>query len=134
MFGFLTPGLGSRDYRRRGRTADQACVRIVASNNDYESPGAGPKCDLEDIFGGMAQPELERLTVQAIREYRVSVALAETARLERLAADADENCCRERRDELQRIHQHAETEYRARQLVLDNLVDRLGYVPNIANG
>ncbi|WP_404650874.1 transcriptional repressor TraM [Bradyrhizobium sp. USDA 336] len=37
----------------------------------------------------MAQPELERLTVDAVREYRASVALAETARLQRVAAEAD---------------------------------------------
>ncbi|WP_354248694.1 transcriptional repressor TraM [Bradyrhizobium sp. LA2.1] len=103
----------------------------MASNNDDVSPGAGLNCDLEEIFGGLAQPELERLTIDAIREYRASVALAETARLERLAAESDKNCCPERRAELQRIHQHAETEHRARQLVLNNLVDRLGYVPNV---
>ncbi|WP_271611280.1 transcriptional repressor TraM [Bradyrhizobium sp. CCBAU 21360] len=106
----------------------------MASNNDDESPGAGLNCDLEDIFGGMAQPELERLTVGAMREYRASVALAETARLQRVAAEADTDSCPERRAELQRIHEHAETEHRACQLVLNNLINRLGYVPKVPAG
>ncbi|MCK1326615.1 hypothetical protein IVA94_38775 [Bradyrhizobium sp. 156] len=38
------------------------------------------------------------------------------------------------RAELQRVHEHAETEYRARQLVLNSLIDRLGYVPNVPAG
>ncbi|WP_284268543.1 transcriptional repressor TraM [Bradyrhizobium iriomotense] len=109
-------------------------MRIVVSNNDDESPGAGLNCDLEHIFRGMAQPELERLTIDAIREYRASVALAETARLQRVAAEADTDCCPERRAELQRIHEHAETEHRARQLVLNKLIDRLGYVPKVPAG
>lgn len=86
------------------------------------------------MFGGMEQRELERLTIGAIHEYRASVALAETARLQRLAAEADKNCCPERRVELERIHEHAETEHRARQLVLNTLVDRLGFVPNVPIG
>lgn len=133
MHGFLTPGLGSRDYRRRGRTADQACVRTVASNNDG-SPRAGLNSDIEQIFGRLAQPELERLTIAAIREYRASVAVAETARLEMVAAEADINCCPARRAELQRIHEHAEAEHRARQRVLNNLIDRLGFVPKVPAG
>ncbi|MCK1732311.1 hypothetical protein IVA82_46680 [Bradyrhizobium sp. 142] len=109
-------------------------MRIVASNNDDEWRAAKLNNNFEQIFEGMAQSELELLTIDAIREYRASVALAETARLERLAAEADKNCCPERRAELQRIHQHAETEHRARQLVLNNLIDRLGYVPNVPTG
>ncbi|MBK3666347.1 hypothetical protein JJE66_34680 [Bradyrhizobium diazoefficiens] len=109
-------------------------MRIVVSNNDDDPPGAGLNCNLGHIFGEMAQPELERLTVDAIREYRASVALAEAARLERVAAEADPDCCPERRAELQRIHEHAEAEHRARQLVLNNLIDRLGYVPKVPAG
>ncbi|MCP3477796.1 transcriptional repressor TraM (plasmid) [Bradyrhizobium sp. CCGUVB1N3] len=106
----------------------------MASNNDDESPDAGLDCELEHVFGGMTQSDLERLTIDAIREYRASVALAETARLQRLAAEADTASCPERRAELQRIHEHAETEHRARQLVLNSLIDRLGYVPNVPAG
>lgn len=109
-------------------------MRIVASNNDDESPDAGLNCELEHIFGEMGQPELERLTIDAIREYRASVALAETARLQRLAAEAGMASCPDRRAELQRTHEHAETEHRARQLVLNSLIDRLGYVPKIPAG
>ncbi|WGR90726.1 transcriptional repressor TraM (plasmid) [Bradyrhizobium sp. ISRA443] len=109
-------------------------MRIVASNDDDESPGAGLNSDLEHIFGGIAQSELERLTIDAIREYRASVALAEAARLQRVAAEADTDSCPERRAELQRIHENAETEHRARQLVLNNLIDRLGYVPKVPAG
>ncbi|WP_338132280.1 transcriptional repressor TraM, partial [Bradyrhizobium elkanii] len=47
-------------------------MRIVASNNDDESPDAGLNCELEHVFRGMGQPELERLTVDAMREYRAS--------------------------------------------------------------
>ncbi|MFG1428870.1 transcriptional repressor TraM [Roseixanthobacter glucoisosaccharinicivorans] len=82
----------------------------------------------------MAQPELERLTVDAIREYRASVAIAETARLDRLAAEADANCCPDRRAELERMHQCAQTDHHARQLVLNDLIDRLGYVPKVSAG
>ncbi|WP_347341943.1 transcriptional repressor TraM [Bradyrhizobium diazoefficiens] len=106
----------------------------MTSNNDDDSPGAGLNCELEHIFGEMAQPELERLTIDAIREYRASVALAETARLQRVAAQAGMDCCPERRAELQRINEHAETEHRARQLVLNSLIDRLGYVPKVPAG
>ncbi|WP_461328065.1 transcriptional repressor TraM [Bradyrhizobium huanghuaihaiense] len=106
----------------------------MASNNDDDSPGAGLSCELEHIFGEMAQPELERLTIDAIREYRASVALAETARLQRVAAEAGTASCPERRAELQRIHGHAEIEHRARQLVLSSLIDRLGYVPKVPAG
>ncbi|WP_404650855.1 transcriptional repressor TraM [Bradyrhizobium sp. USDA 336] len=106
----------------------------MAPNNDDESPGAGLNCDLEHIFGGMAQPELESLAIDAVREYRASVAFAEAAQLQRVAAEADADCCPERRAELQRIHEHAETEHRARQLVLNNLIDRLGYVPKVPAG
>lgn len=109
-------------------------MRIVASNNDDESPDAGLNCELEHIFGEMGRPELERLTIDAIREYRASVALAETARLQRVAAEADTASCPERRAELQRANEHAETEHRARQLVLNSLIDRLGYVPKIPAG
>ncbi|WP_347336804.1 transcriptional repressor TraM, partial [Bradyrhizobium liaoningense] len=59
-------------------------MRIVAANNDDESPDAGLNCELEHIFGEMGRSELVRLTIDAIREYRASVALAETARLQRL--------------------------------------------------
>lgn len=104
----------------------------MVSSNDDEPPSTGPNSDFEDIFGGLAQPELERLAIGAIREYRASVALAETTRLELAAAEADAGCCPERRAEHQRIHQHAEAEHRARQLVLNNLVDRLGYVPKVS--
>ncbi|WP_314962591.1 transcriptional repressor TraM [Bradyrhizobium cosmicum] len=109
-------------------------MRIVASNNDDESPGVGLKHDLEQIFGGMAQPELERLAIDAMRKYRASVALAETARLKWVAAEADTGCCPKRRAELQRSHEHAETEHRARQLVLNNLINRLGFVPKVPAG
>lgn len=106
----------------------------MASNNDDEPPGTGPNCDFEHIFGVLAQPELERLAIEAIREYRASVAVAESARLERVAAEADINCCPERRAELQRIHEHAEAKHRARQRVLNNLIDRLGFVPKVPAG
>ncbi|MFH0303570.1 transcriptional repressor TraM [Bradyrhizobium sp. 31Argb] len=106
----------------------------MASNNDDESPGAGFTCNLEHVFREMAQPELERLTIDAIREYRASVALAETARLQRVAAEAYTDSYPARRAELQRIHEHAETEHRARQLVLNNLIDRLGYIPKVPAG
>jgi hypothetical protein len=106
----------------------------VASNNDAETPCVGLDRDLEHIFGGMAQPELERLTIDAIREYRASVAAAETARLDRLAAEADTDCCPERRAELQTIHLNAQTDHKARQLVLNNLIERLGYVPKVPAG
>ncbi|MGY3116167.1 hypothetical protein ACVWXQ_000102 [Bradyrhizobium sp. S3.14.4] len=106
----------------------------MASNSDDESPGVGLNCDFEQIFEGMAQPELERLAIDAMREYRASVALAETARLQRVAAEADTGCCPERRAELQQIYAHAETEHRARQLVLNNLINRLGFVPKVPAG
>jgi hypothetical protein len=109
-------------------------VKIVASNDDDETPGTKLDRDIEHIFGGMGHAELERATVDAIREYRASVALAEKARLELIAAEVDSNCCPERRAELQRVHQHADTEHRARQLVLNNMVDRLGYVPKVPAG
>jgi Prokaryotic Transcriptional repressor TraM len=102
--------------------------------NDDESPKDALNKDLERIFGGMAKPELERLTIDAIREYRASVTLAETARLERLAAEGDTNCRPERRAELQQVQENAETEHRTRQLVLNNLIDRLGYVPKVRAG
>ncbi|MFH0303431.1 transcriptional repressor TraM [Bradyrhizobium sp. 31Argb] len=107
---------------------------IVASNNHDEAPDAGLNCELEHIFGAMGQRELERLTIDAIREYRASIALAETARLQRLAAEADTASCPAGRAELQRMHDHAETEHRARQLVLNSLIDRLGYVPKVPAG
>ncbi|MCP1845616.1 hypothetical protein ACVIHI_008915 [Bradyrhizobium sp. USDA 4524] len=106
----------------------------MVSIKDDESPGIGLNCDLDRIFGGMTQPEIEHLTVGAIREYRVSVALAETARLDWATAETDTNCGPERRAELRRIHEHAEADHRARQLILNNLIDRLGYVPKVPAG
>jgi hypothetical protein len=82
----------------------------------------------------MAQAELESLTIDAIREYRASVACAEAARLERVAAEADADCCPEHLTELKQIHEHADADHRARQLVLNNLVDRLDYVPKVPLG
>ena len=109
-------------------------MRIVTSNNDDESPGAGLNCNLEHVLRELAQPELERLTIDAIRDYRASVALAETARLQRVAAEADTDSCPARWAELQRIHEHVETAHRARQLVLNSLIDRLGYIPKVPAG
>ena len=106
----------------------------MASNNDDEPPVRGLYRDLEHIFGGLAQPELERHAIDSIREYRASVAVAETARLERVAAESDINWWPERRAELQRLHEHAKAEHRARQLVLNNLIDRLGFVPKVPAG
>jgi hypothetical protein len=104
----------------------------VVSSNDDEPPRTGPNSDFEDIFSELSQPELERLAIDAIREYRASVARAETTRLELLTAEADAGCCPHRRAELQRIHEHAEAEHRVRQLILNNLVNRLGYVPKVS--
>jgi len=109
-------------------------VSVVVENNDDKPPAAGLDGNLEQIFGRMAQPELERLTIDAIREYRASVAAAEAARLERVVAEADAGCCPQRLAELKQIHEHADDDYRARQLVLNNLVDRLGYVPKVPLG
>jgi hypothetical protein len=106
----------------------------VDENNDDKPPAPGLDSNLEQIFGGMAQAELESLTIDAIHEYRASVAAAEAARLVRVAAEADTDCCPHRLAELKQIHEHAETEHRARQLMLNNLVDRLGYVPKIPLG
>lgn len=107
-------------------------MRIVVSSNNDEPPVSGLCRDLEHIFGGLAQPELERLAIDAIREYRASVALAETTRSELIAADVD--LFPQRRAELQRVHQQAEAAHRVHQLVLNNLIDRLGYVPKIPAG
>ena len=109
-------------------------MSVVVENSDDKPPALGLDGNLEQIFGGMAQPELERLTIDAIREYRASVAAAEAARQERVAAEADADCCPHRLAELKQIHEHAEAEHRARQLVLNNLVDRLGYVPKVPLG
>ncbi len=102
------------------------------SSNDDELPVSGLCRDLEHLFDGLAQPELERLAIDAIHEYRASVALAEATRSELSAADID--FCPQRRTELQRVHQQAETAYRAHQFVLNNLINRLGYVPKIPAG
>lgn len=106
-------------------------MRVVVENNDNGPPAPG---NLDQIFAGVAQPELERLTIDAIREYRASIAVAELTRLEWIAAEDDADCRPERRAELQQIHELAETEHRARQLVLNNLIDRLGYVPTVPLG
>jgi hypothetical protein len=109
-------------------------VSVVVENNDDKPPAAGLDHNLEQIFGGMAQGEIERLTIEAIREYRASVAAAEAVRLARLAAEADPNCCAERLLDIQLRHQHAGNEYKAMQLVLNDLVDRLGYIPKTSAG
>jgi hypothetical protein len=106
----------------------------VASNSDDESSGVGLDRGLEQIFGRLPKLELERLTIDAIRDYRASVAIAEAARLVRVAAEVDGNSCPQRRAELQKIHENAEADHRARQLVLNNLIDRLGYVPKVPSG
>jgi hypothetical protein len=103
----------------------------VASNSDDEMSGTGRDRDFEPLFGGMARAELERLTVDAILQYRASVALAEALRLELVAAEAEASCAPERLAELQHSYERAETDHRARQLVLNNLIDRLGYVPKM---
>ncbi|WP_415024167.1 transcriptional repressor TraM [Bradyrhizobium sp.] len=105
----------------------------MATDQD-EPTKTGLDCDLDEIFAAMTQPQLERATVDAVREYRASVAVAETARLQREAAEADPECCPQRRAEIQRLYRHAETEHRARQLVLNRLIERLGYVPKVIDG
>lgn len=106
----------------------------MAPKHNDGSPRAGLDRDLEHVFGGIDQPELERLTLDAIRKYRASVAIAESTRLDWLAAEADANSSPERRNELRLRYENADAEHRARQLVLNNLVDRLGWVPKVPAG
>lgn len=75
----------------------------------------------------MTQAELEMCTVEALRNYRASVTMAESARLQWNAAAVGLNGCSDIK--LRDAYEKAELQHRARQLVLNHLIDRLGFVP-----
>ncbi len=82
-------------------------------------------------FEDLCDGELEQVTIEAIREYRRQLALAELADQEWLRAQEQTDLCEKRREELRLAHMRTQTAHQAYQLVVSHLIERLGFIPKV---
>lgn len=81
---------------------------------------------------GAEQTELERLTIVAIIEHRTLIAAAEAADEALRWAEGDRQLSVEHRASLEAACDKSRLTLTAQQLALNNLIDRLGYIPDVS--
>jgi hypothetical protein len=89
--------------------------------------GADAATTMANLIAPLAKDEIEKLTVEAIREHREAVAKAEAAFHAWKSADAATNRATELHDEYTKLMLAS----RAQQMVVATLVERLGHIPNV---
>jgi TraR antiactivator len=127
VFGFLTPGQGSKDSLR-GRTADaNLWVNVVGASDD--DTVSGNKVVLRPLIGlmnGLQSKEIERFVVEEIEKHR------------RLRGDAvrlevvlESQVPGESKVDVNRAYVSAMIAVHAQQTVVSTLLDILGYIPEM---
>ncbi|MCZ7497265.1 hypothetical protein O8B39_22450 [Agrobacterium rhizogenes] len=129
MFGFLTPGLGSRDSLR-GRTADaNLWVNVVgASDDDTVSENKVVLRPLIGLMNGLEPKEIERFVIEEIKKHRRL--RDEATRLERIV---DSQVAGEDNKDVNGAYISAMIAVHAQQTVVSTLLDILGYIPDLPN-
>ncbi|CAH1660860.1 transcriptional repressor TraM [Chelatococcus asaccharovorans] len=129
MHGFLTPGLGSKDCRRRGRTADQLCLAVM-SESDLSSES---KCGevLRDYLASVDKTMLERLVIDAIREHRCLLESDQLLHEEWQRAATSPSIPQEHAETLRAHCLDRQQATAAQQEILSYMLDLLGYIPTV---
>ncbi len=124
MFGFLTPGLGSRDSWR-GRTADAILwVNVVGVSDD--DTVSGNKLVLRPLIGlmnGLEPQEIEQFVIEELEKHRRL--RDEAIRLEAILESQPSGAG----DDTNRAFISAMIAVHAQQTVVSTLLDILGYIP-----
>lgn len=127
MFGFLTPGQGSKDSLR-GRTADASLwVNVVgASDDDTVSANKLVLRPLIGLMNGLEPKEIERFVIEEIEKHRRL--RDEATRIEAVleSEKADDGECI-----TSRAYISAMIAVHAQQTVVSTLLDILGHIPNM---
>lgn len=127
MFGFLTPGQGSKDSLR-GRTADDNLwVNVVGASND--DTVSGNKVVLRPLIGlmnGLQPKEIERFVIEEIEKHR---RLRDEA--VQLEGVLESQVPGESKVDANRAYVSAMIAVHAQQTVVSTLLDILGYIPDM---
>lgn len=125
MFGFLTPGLGSRDSLR-GRTADVS-LQVDVVGESCDDAVSENKLVLRPLIGlmtGLEPGEIERFVIEEIEKHR---RLRDEAI--RLEAIIESRPASEGKEEATHAYISAMIAVHAQQTVVSTLLDILGYIP-----
>lgn len=127
MFGFLTPGHGSKDSLR-GRTADDNLwVNVVGASDD--DTVSGNKVVLRPLIGlmnGLQPKEIERFVIEEIEKHR---RLRDEA--VQLEGVLESQVPGESKVDVNRAYVSAMIAVHAQQTVVSTLLDILGYIPDM---
>lgn len=127
MFGFLTPGLGSRDSLRGGTVDASVWVNVVgASETDTVSENKMVLRPLIGLMNGLEPGEIERFVVEEITKHRRL--RDEAARLE---AILELPTVGESEIDTNRAYISSMIAVHAQQTVVSTLLDILGYIPEM---
>ena len=127
MFGFLTPGQGSKDSLR-GRTADDNLwVNVVGASDD--DTVSGNKVVLRPLIGlmnGLQPKEIERFVIEEIEKHR---RLRDEA--VQLEGVLESQVPGESKVDVNRAYVSAMIAVHAQQTVVSTLLDIVGYIPDM---
>lgn len=99
---------------------------MVGGKETDELSSADAARQMADLVAPLADEEIEKLTIRAIREHRESIEKAEAAFHAWQAASATEKAA-----ELHDQYEKLMLASRAQQMVVATLIERLGYIPNV---
>jgi len=104
---------------------------MASSKWDDDNPSAGLEEGFAQAFEDLGDGELEQVTIEAIREYRRQLAIAELADREWFRAQELPDLSEARREELRLAQMRTQTAHQAYRLVVSHLIDRLGFIPKV---
>lgn len=99
---------------------------MVKSLDNDELTDADPAARMAELVAKLPKDQIEKLTVDAIREHRAAIAQAEVAYQTWKACKVDTDT-----ERLQQQYTKLMLASRAQQMIVATLVEHLGYIPDV---